>query len=393
MDAISTREFYEHYYPYESLVAWLTRHGHALERFEFALEGKSASDDKLYKRYVVARTANELRAHVVGFTGIRAFHFGGIYPEKCDRRSAPTQRIFSIDIDLTDYDFLDLTDADGAVSPAQCDRAYPIAAFAIFVLRHLLGSAFGFQEVLVCYSGRRGVHLHVTDPTALAMSNEARVAVTAYLTATFTKSGGRISSYTRGVAKMYELVQPAMDAFERTLVGEMDLFGNGDQIVMFVERLELQWHDALAALAEHALAEDDGPGAWAVIKRRVLDAGVGWFKERLLDTVLAYLWPRMDENVSKSLNHLTKVPFCAHASSRRVAVALDPATCVTKWSPARAPRLDAWEPPAMAAAIQNLVAATQKPSVVDVEDAVAPAPRPLPRKIGFKRKQSPLVPN
>ena len=146
--------------PYESR-AWLTCHGHALERFEFALEGKSASDDKLFKRYVVARTANELRAHVVGFTGIRAFHFGGIYPEKCDRRGAPTQRIYSIDIDLTDYDFLDLTDADGAVSPAQCDRAYPSPP--------LRSSCRGTcwdpprLEVLVCYSGRRGVHLHVTD--------------------------------------------------------------------------------------------------------------------------------------------------------------------------------------------------------------------------------------
>jgi len=391
MDAVSTQEYYQHLYPYEKLVAWLTCHGHALERFEFAMEGRSATDDKLYKRYVVARTAADLRRQVGGFTGIRAFHFGGIYPEACNRRATPTQRIFSIDLDLTDYEFLDLTDADGQVSPELCDRAYPVAAFAIFVLLHLLERAFGFKQVLACYSGRRGVHLHVIDPSALALGNEARGAVTAYLTATFSKSGLRASSYTRGVARMYDLVEPAMDAFNRTLVGEMDLFGNCDQIVKFVERLELHWHEALATLADDAVAQDDGPQAWWFIQRRVLGAGVGWFKERLVDAVLAYLWPRMDENVSRDIGHLTKAPFCAHASSRRVAVALNRRTC-PNWSPERAPTLDAWDQAGMSAALDHLVAATQA-AHGDVESAVPPSPRPPPRKLGFKRKVSPLVPN
>lgn len=378
------QEYYQHLYPYDQLVAWLTARGaYALERFEFALEGE------IYKRYVMATSAADLRRQVSGFPGITAFHVGGIYPDRCDRRSAPAQRLFSIDIDLTDYDYLKLKDADGNVSPALCDKAYPVAVFAIFVLRYLLERAFGYRRIFACYSGRRGVHLHVLDASALALSNEARGAVATFMNASFAKGGRRISSAVRGLAKMYDLLKPAMDAFKRTLVGEMDLFGDSDQIVQFVERLELR-HHTLDTLAEDAIEQDDGPAAWELIRERVLSAGVAWFRERLHDTVLAYVWPRMDENVSTSLGHLIKVPFCAHAKSRRVAVALNSKTYIN-WCPSRAPSLDEWDQDAMDAALANFELPT---SDADLEDAVAaPAPRPPPRKVGFKRKQSPLVPN
>jgi len=387
MNSVSPQEYYQHLFPYEQLVAWLTSQGHALQRFEFAIEGKTSTGESVFKRYVVAKTAADLRKQIGSFPGIAAFHIGGIYPDMCTRRSAPTQRMFSIDIDLTDYDFLQLTDEHGAVSPLLCDKAYPVSAFALFILRHLLERAFGFRQILCCYSGRRGVHLHVMDASAMALDNEARAAVATFMNLSYSKGGKRASSSTRGIATIYNLADAAMEAFSNTLVGEMGLFESLDQRVQFVERLELK-HASLTTLVDDVIDQETGAGAWELIRSRVLTAGVSWFKERLLDTVLAYVWPRMDENVSTSVNHLIKAPFCAHAKSHRVAVALNKQT-YQNWDPGSAPSLDSLDKDAWDQALELLKPDT--PASTDMEDTV-PKPLSPPRKLNFKRKQSPLVP-
>ena len=181
----------------------------------------------------------------------------------------------------------------------------------------------------------------------------------------------------RGVAKMYDLVQPAMDAWAPARGRDGPRQRGPDRHVC--GRLELQLHSGRRAGRARPRG-GRGPGAWAVIQRRVLGAGVGWFKERLLDTVLAYLWPRMDENVSTSLGHLTKAacrtPRRGAWRGARPGHLRQP---VGAGERAEAGRVGA----AMDAAVQNLVAATQKPPVVDVEDAVPPRPRPPPRRLGL----------
>ena len=187
MPPFTAAEYYAHHYPYEKLVKLLTRNGDKLEDCEFAIEGKTASGDKLYKRYVSVRGSSELRDAVCRFPGVKAFHFGAFYSNGSAKEavksgeSVPVRRVLSFDIDLTDLEFLSLKDADGSVSAEKCDEAYPVSAAAAYIVRTVMRKAFGFREILVVYSGRRGVHVHVFDDKAMGLNDDERSAVLDYV--------------------------------------------------------------------------------------------------------------------------------------------------------------------------------------------------------------------
>jgi DNA primase small subunit len=319
---VTTREYYNEHYPWEALVAFLTRKGDELCKREFAVEGD------YYKRYVVAKDADELKSEVLKVRGLRSFHIGPVYNERVARGSAhahsrPVRRELVFDLDLTDYDFLSLETPEGGVDAVACDKAWCVCAVGIFVLQWLLTNAFGFNEFVVVYSGRRGAHLYVCDDKAMDLGDEARAAITDFFKFVPSEDNLRAHPSTRAVMVAHGLSEALHHIFETHFIKELELFETPSQRVAFVERLGFsdESFPTVGNLAEDVIDESmSGLAMWEFLKTKVASLPHEWMRNRIDDMMLSYVWPRIDAGVSRHLNHLLKAPFVAHPKTGRVAV-------------------------------------------------------------------------
>lgn len=349
--------YYAQEFPVEALVWLTTRNGDEPVLREWALDGD------YYNRYVTATDGTELRANLARMPSLRALHVGPVWFKACEKPdpSASTllkfdephahRRELIFDIDLNDYDFLDLheglPDPSGAPRPLsleKCDYAWPVAGIAVKILTRILRDQFGFGEFLCCYSGRRGVHLWVLDERAMALDSDGRSAIASFVDLELSKCKQRASMGQRHFAKTYHLLETAYELFETVLVAEMGVLCPLEAREDFLVRLELDDQDSMHNLRMEIDRKDSGVEAWAYIKTKVHSQAkrhpkeCGWFVKRLDETVLAYVWPRIDINVTKGTNHLIKAPFVAHPKTQRIAVPLQRDELLS-FKPATAPTL------------------------------------------------------
>ena len=90
----------------------------------------------------------------------------------------PLQRELVFDIDMTDYDSVRRCCSEANI----CSRCWVFIAAAVKVLDGSIRGQFGYNHLLWVYSGRRGIHLWVSDQEAMELTDEERKAVANYLT-------------------------------------------------------------------------------------------------------------------------------------------------------------------------------------------------------------------
>ncbi|KAI0355832.1 prim-pol domain-containing protein [Trametes cingulata] len=345
--------FYRRLYPFKSLFTWLN-HEHAPTKlfthreFAFTLQGD------VYLRYNSFANADELKKQVCTLNPTR-FEIGPVYSarprdKKTVRPSAftPQQRELVFDIDMTDYDAL-RTCCSGA---DVCRHCWGFVAAAVRVLDRALRDQFGYRHLLWVYSGRRGIHLWVSDREAMELTDEQRRALVGWLTViqggkemhkkVNVRLGGKplppslASAYKTLEPIFHSLVLKDQNCFESEDGWDALLHLVPDHAIASALREKWQeepgrsseekWQDLEDAIAERARAKSAGRGAAS-------HAQLVAAKE---DIVLQYTYPRLDAEVSKHRNHLLKAPFCVHPKTGRVCVPVDPRT-VDKFDPRRVP--------------------------------------------------------
>lgn len=90
----------------------------------------------------------------------------------------PVQRELVFDIDMTDYDDI-RTCCSGADI---CKRCWGFIGAAVRVLDSAIRQQFGYEHLLWVYSGRRGIHLWVSDREAMALTDDQRRSLVNFVT-------------------------------------------------------------------------------------------------------------------------------------------------------------------------------------------------------------------
>ncbi|KAI0367395.1 prim-pol domain-containing protein [Pilatotrama ljubarskyi] len=343
--------FYRRLYPFKSLFTWLN-HEHAPTKlfthreFAFTLQGD------VYLRYNSFANADELKKQVCSLNPTR-FEIGPVYSarprdKKTVRPSAftPQLRELVFDIDMTDYDALRTCCAGADV----CRRCWGFVAAAVRVLDRALRDQFGYRHLLWVYSGRRGIHLWVSDREAMELTDEQRRALVGWLTVI---QGGKEMHKKVNVRLGGKPLPPSLASAYKTLEPIFHSLVLADQNCFESEE---GWDALLHLVPENAIVNDlrekweDQPGRSSEDKWQDLEDAIaeraraknvrGPSQAQLTaakeDIVLQYTYPRLDAEVSKHRNHLLKAPFCVHPKTGRVCVPVDPRT-VDKFDPRAVP--------------------------------------------------------
>lgn len=315
--------YYSEYFPADVLCELLSRSWRGtsqLHKRELCIENV----DACYIRWLSVPAHADLRV-LFKEKRVEKFHTGAIFSneprfKKKGLEMSPVERELVFDIDVNDYDVwgIDANDIDS------CDYAWPIVAFGMKMVKHVLQHHFGFENMLLVYSGRRGAHMSVYDARACVLTDEARSAIVAYLQPPDKPGASGRLQYWRilqsaGFTELFDshvlpfwlnfCVKPrsrgGMGVLDGPLEKEafMDLFADKH------------------ACKTLTLSGDTGAQMWSKLTKYADESMYSqstW--TALKETVMCYLWPRLDGAVSKHRNHLSKSVFSIHPKTKRVCV-------------------------------------------------------------------------
>ncbi|KAL0959850.1 hypothetical protein HGRIS_011526 [Hohenbuehelia grisea] len=341
--------FYRRLYPYKSIFNWLN-HEHTPTRrfthreFAFTLQGD------VYLRYNSFATAEEMKKQVCMLNPTR-FEIGPVYSARPrDKKTArpgafvPVQRELVFDIDMTDYDPV-RTCCSGADI---CRRCWSFISAAVRVLDNAIRDQYGYRHLLWVYSGRRGIHLWISDKEATDLTDEQRKAIVGWLSviAPGIKEASKKLNFRGG----HFTLPPSLRAtlthlspiFVKLILEDQDCFGSTEGWETLLEYIH---HAPLQATLRKLWSDDPTRSSvdkWGDIKserrKKQGEKEFAIINAIMEDIIIQYTYPRLDAEVSKHRNHLLKAPFCIHPKTGRVCVPVDPSS-IEEFDPSTVPTI------------------------------------------------------
>ncbi|KAH7878270.1 prim-pol domain-containing protein [Lentinula edodes] len=342
--------FYRRLYPFKQLFKWLNRGPERAEKesrlfpyreFAFTLRNDA------YLRYNSYSSDVEMKKHVCLLTPSR-FEIGPVYSvQPKDKKTVrPThfraeKREVVFDIDMTDYDPIRTCCSEANI----CKRCWGFIAIAVEVLDTAIRDQFGYTKLLWVYSGRRGIHLWISDKEAFELNDDQRKAMVEYLTVIKNgKEPGKRVNVRFGRKDLPPTLKEACQAinqnFDNLILQDQDCFGSQEGYETLLSLIP----DAKLAsrLREKWSQKPDSPSyiKWDEMRTEILALKDKHARRNMRyameDILLQYAYPRLDAEVSKHRNHLLKAPFCIHPKTGRICVPIDP-NRIREFDPATVP--------------------------------------------------------
>ena len=315
----SIARYYSRLFPHEAFCDLFSREwrGSSIAMREIAIE----TTDGCYMRYLNAPSASGIKK-LLADKHAEKIHVGAIYSMEppLKRKSVPLialSRELVFDIDLNDY--VIGVDADDI---EECDAMWPLVAFGAVVIVFILKKHFLFEHFLVSYSGRRGCHITVHDARACALEDEARSAILSYLQPGPAKDGKKptygnmlLSSFFGGLFESH--VKPFWETFGLMSRedGGMGVFDTVQQRHSFLQLLGNSY------ISDHMKRCNHPSQFWSEVQSMVSLSKYQESSTRALrETIMTYVWPRLDSGVTKHMNHLNKSVYSFHPKTGRISV-------------------------------------------------------------------------
>ncbi|KAF7295400.1 DNA primase [Mycena indigotica] len=329
--------FYRRLFPYKSIFHWLN-HAPTPEDYFTKREIAFNLPNDVMLRYRSYLDVDEFKNEVCKLAPTR-FEIGPVYTSRPrDKKTArqgtfnPVARELVFDIDMTDYDPIRTCCSSAEI----CKRCWAFIAAAVRILDEAIRDQFGYEHLLWVYSGRRGIHLWISDPEAMVLTDEQRKAIVNWLSVV-QKDESKRPNIRFGSRPLPASLKPALDhlayVFADLILVDQDCFlsEKGSEALLrlipdtrIVETLRNDW-----------AGESSGSAAkWQAFKAQIKtykkdSSARAQLIAAMEDIILQYTYPRLDENVSKKRNHLLKAPFCVHPKTGRICVPVDPKTIKT----------------------------------------------------------------
>ncbi|KAG9103821.1 hypothetical protein FRC06_007799 [Ceratobasidium sp. 370] len=340
-----TLAFYRRLYPFKPIYNWLNQ-DHAPSRLITNREFALTLQGDVYLRYNSFANAEEMKREICRYNPTR-FEIGAIYSARPrDKKSLrpgafiPTARELVFDLDMTDYDSIRTCCTGKGI----CRRCWKFIAAAVEVLDCTLRDDFGYKHLLWVYSGRRGIHLWISDKEAMDLTDDQRRAIVQYIEVVkggkeqIKKVNVRLpASGLFGPGPLHPALDRALKIlsarFGELILDEQDVFLKTEG---WKELLELIPNQDVGGQLRSSWEDEDeemrtsSQAKWEALRKAILmfDKGTkerATLKAAVEDVILQYTYPRIDTEVSKHRNHLLKAPFCVHPGTGRVCVPVDPA--------------------------------------------------------------------
>ncbi|KAJ6634150.1 DNA primase small subunit, partial [Pseudolycoriella hygida] len=333
--------YYKRLFPHAPFYRWLS-YGNVdstvftHREFSFTLAGD------IYLRYQSFENQSEFEEELCSKNPTK-FDIGPVMTVRPrDHRSVPTmtptQRELVFDIDMTDYDEV-RTCCSGA---SVCQKCWKFMSIACKILDAALRMDFGFEHILWVFSGRRGIHCWVCDETARRLDNKGRSAVAEYLTLV---NSGEVSRVNIG-EKMHHSVRRAYrtveSLFEEVILKDQNFFAT-EKGILFLLKSVTDEEIRKELDGKLKVQENNSTALWNCFTKYMTDLRHRGSLPRKLQNIveevkLALLYPRLDVNVTKGMNHLLKSPFCVHPGTGKVCVPINPAAA-NNFDPTTAPTI------------------------------------------------------
>ncbi|KAG9123351.1 hypothetical protein FRC07_015058 [Ceratobasidium sp. 392] len=340
-----TLAFYRRLYPFKPIYNWLNQ-DHAPSRLITNREFALTLQGDVYLRYNSFANAEEMKREICRYNPTR-FEIGPVYSARPrDKKSlrpgafTPTARELVFDLDMTDYDSIRTCCTGKGI----CRRCWKFIAAAVEVLDTTLREDFGYKHLLWVYSGRRGIHLWISDKEAMDLTDDQRRAIVQYIEVVkggkeqIKKVNVRLpASGSYGPGPLHPALERALTIlstrFGDLILDEQDVFLKTEGWKELLElipnkdvgnQLRSTWEDEDQEMGTSSQAK------WEALRNAILMFDKGTKERAILkaaveDVILQYTYPRIDTEVSKHRNHLLKAPFCVHPGTGRVCVPVDPA--------------------------------------------------------------------